>query len=318
MARTGRIILAAVALLVPAGLSQAQAAPEAPAAAESLKVMSWNMWHGGSQVTDGRAKQLAVIEKHAPDVIALQETSSDNAKWLGEQLGWDYYQAGADLGFVSRHPITWKSPKPNSGAAGAGVRVTTPGGQEVEIWNAHLGYTPYGPYDACYDGMTNDELMAREEQSGRTPQAQALAKKLESKIAAADSVPVLLTGDFNTPSHLDWTAATKASHCGYEVQWPVTKIFEEAGLKDSFRVANPDPGAVPGNTWSPVYPKHEGSTGDPEPQDRIDFVDYAGSKLQVTDSRTIVEGDPAPVPDHGGNAWPSDHAGVMTTFGVTP
>jgi hypothetical protein len=34
----------------------------------------------------------------------------------------------------------------------------------------------------------------------------------------------------------------------------------------------------PGTTWSPVYPRHKGDEGKPEPQDRIDFINYAGSK----------------------------------------
>lgn len=75
---------------------------------------------------------------------------------------------------------------------------------------------------------------------------------------------------------------------------------------------------MPGNTWPPVYPKHEGSTGADEPQDRIDFIDYAGDKLTVKDSVSFVEGDPKPVPDQAGNAWPtltaSQRHSVRCTF----
>jgi hypothetical protein len=28
----------------------------------------------------------------------------------------------------------------------------------------------------------------------------------------------------------------------------------------------------------------------------------------------VVEGSPTSVPNHRGNAWPSDHAAVLTTF----
>lgn len=290
--------------------------PGKPAAASELRVMTMNMWHGGSQVDDGLAKQVAVIKEHRPDVVGMQETSGHSAKDLAQALGWEHWQSDSDLGVISRFPITGEA-QTSKAAAGVRIRIDEKSGQEVELWTAHLGYTPYGPYDACFDKMPVEEIFEREAQSGRTPQAEAIAKDLESKIGDADETPVLLVGDFNTPSHLDWTEDTKDSHCGYgQTDWPVTKIFEEAGLKDSFREANPDPAAVPGNTWSPVYPKNEGSTGREEPQDRIDFINYAGDKLTVKDSTSFADGTPKAVPDHAGNAWPTDHAAVLTTFTV--
>ncbi|MFI0594090.1 endonuclease/exonuclease/phosphatase family protein [Streptomyces griseus] len=307
---------AAVAVAGPADGPDEAKKPGRPAAASELRVMTLNLWHGGAKVDDGLAKQLDVIKKHRPDVVGLQETSGHSAKELAEELGWDHWQSDADLGIISRFPFS-SEVETSQAAAGVRIRIDEATGQEVELWTAHLGYDPYGPYDACFDEMPVEEIFLREAQSGRTPQAEAIAKDLAPKIAAADETPVLLVGDFNTPSHLDWTEATKDSHCGYgQVDWPVTKIFEGAGLKDSFREANPDPAAVPGTTWSPVYPKHDGSTGVDEPQDRIDFIDYAGGKLTVKESVSFVEGDPKPVPDQAGNAWPTDHAAVLTTFTV--
>ncbi|MBM7052540.1 endonuclease/exonuclease/phosphatase family protein [Streptomyces durocortorensis] len=307
---------AAVAVAGPVAGSDEAAKPVRPTAASELRVMTLNLWHGGAKVDDGLAKQLAVIKKHRPDVVGLQETSGHSAREIAEELGWDHWQSDADLGIISRFPFS-SEVETSQAAAGVRIRIDEATGQEVELWTAHLGYDPYGPYDACFDKMPVEEIFRREAESGRTPQAEAIAKDLAPKIAAADETPVLLVGDFNTPSHLDWTEATKDSHCGYgQVDWPVTKTFEAAGLKDSFREANPDPAAVPGNTWSPVYPKHEGSTGADEPQDRIDFIDYAGGKLTVKDSVSFVEGDPKPVPDQAGNAWPTDHAAVLTTFTV--
>ena len=58
---------------------------------------------------------------------------------------------------------------------------------------------------------------------------------------------------------------------------------------------------------------HDEHTGEPEPQDRIDFV-YAAGDWRVTDSDALVAGDPTPIPDHGDNEWTSDHSAVMTTF----
>ncbi|WP_433423937.1 endonuclease/exonuclease/phosphatase family protein [Microtetraspora malaysiensis] len=165
-----------------------------------------------------------------------------------------------------------------------------------------------------------DRLLARESESKRTEQIQRVMSAMSGDLAASGRTPVLLTGDFNAPSHLDWTPATK--RCGYDsVPWPTSVAPEQAGMKDSYRVAHPDPVAAPGITWSPIYTTftggygHDAHTGEPEPQDRIDFVHYKGD-IEVTSSEAVVEGAPAPIPNHQDNAWTSDHAAVLTTFAM--
>lgn len=134
-------------------------------------------------------------------------------------------------------------------------------------------------------------------------------------LEAADRTPVLLVGDFNAPSHLDWTAAAAPLHGGHgPVDWPVSRAVERAGLRDSYREAHPDQVECPGTTWSPVHPEHEDGSGRPEPQDRIDYVLHAGGRLTVLDSTTLATGRIAPRPYVAANEWPSDHAAVVTTF----
>ncbi|GAA2770931.1 hypothetical protein GCM10020219_045110 [Nonomuraea dietziae] len=235
-----------------------------------LKTLSWNLWHGGSQVRGGREKQLTFLLERDIDVVGLQESSGTSAKELGEALGWDYYQAGADLGVISRYPITSRGPLPSESglpASNVRIRIDDRRGSEVALWNVHLGYTPYGPYDACFGRYSVDRLMAREAQSGRTPQIQDVVRAMAVDLESAERTPVLLMGDFNAPSHLDWTPA--ARRCGYDsVAWPTSVVPEQAGLRDSFRVAHPDPVAEPGVTWSPVYPTFTGGLRARLPQGR--------------------------------------------------
>ncbi|MFI6476871.1 endonuclease/exonuclease/phosphatase family protein [Nonomuraea sp. NPDC050663] len=281
-----------------------------------LKALSWNLWHGGSQVNHGRDKQLKFLLDHDIDVVGLQETSGTAAKALGEALGWDYHQSSGSVGVISRYPITART-APN-GLPVVGTRVDL-GGRQLSLWSAHLGYTPYGPYDACFGKMTVEQLLAQEARSGRTAQVEGVVRAMAGDLeAAGGGTPVLLTGDFNAPSHLDWTRET--ARCGYaHVPWPTSVLPEQAGLRDSFRVAHPDPVAEPGVTWSPIYPVftggygHDGHKGEPEPQDRIDFIHFKGD-LEVVSSRTVVTGTPAPVPGHRDNEWTSDHAAVLTVF----
>ncbi|MCC2280338.1 HAD-IA family hydrolase [Streptomyces sp. ET3-23] len=290
-----------------------------------LRVMSWNLWLGGTPVAGHRAKQLTVLLDADVDVVALQETGGASAKELADALGWDHHQAGHNLGVISRYPVTARfgTPAPSGyGAAGVTVRLDDRDDrdcavQDVTVWSAHLNYTPYGPYDACFGGQPVPVLLEHEEASGRVAEMAEVLRDMADDLARCDTTPVLLMGDFNTPSHLDWTRNPASLHggCG-PVPWPVTQAAEEAGLRDSYRVARPDPVRDPGTTWSPLHPRHEDGSGRPEPQDRIDYVLFAGRGLDVQDSVTLVTGAPRPWPDVAENVWPSDHAAVITTFTV--
>ncbi|OIJ92590.1 hydrolase [Streptomyces sp. MUSC 14] len=268
-----------------------------------LRVMSWNLWLGGIMVDDHRAKQLKVILESGADVVGLQETAGTAAQELAEALGWHHHRAGENLGVLSRHPITARFGDPDVGFYGAaGVRIAVAPGREVDVWTAHLHYTPYGPYESAFDGLPAAELIAHE--GVRLAQMRDTLRRIAE--SSADGVPVVLVGDFNCPSHLDRP----------DVVWPVTKAAEEAGFADSYREAHPDPAAAPGHTWSPIHAVHEDGSGRPEPQDRIDYVLHRG--LTVRDARTVVTGSPCPWPDVTDNDWPSDHAAVVTTFAPTP
>ncbi len=277
--------------------------------AGDLKVMSYNLWYGGTKSTDYRTKQIRFLLDQNVDVVGFQETYSTSAKELATLLGWHHYQASYSLGLISRYPIVAQDSYSSAGTmygAGVRIRLDTKYPKDIVVWTAHLNYTPYGPYDACDSHMTVADILRREEQSGRPRQIAGILDKMAADIGQAGTTPVFLVGDFNTPSHLDWTAATKSTHCGYEIAWPTTVKVAQAGLTDSYRVAHPDPARDPGNTWSPIYPD--------DPQDRIDFVTYAGA-VQVTDSSELTVGTVDP-DNPAGNEWTSDHRAVLTTFRV--
>ncbi|WP_043683366.1 HAD-IA family hydrolase [Streptomyces xylophagus] len=296
-AAPGRTVRASLVGVTPATL-RAMVTHESP---YELRVLTWNLWLGGSKVDDHRTKQLKAIAETGADVVGLQETGGTAAEELAEALGWYHHRAGENLGVISRHPITACFGDPDVGFYGAaGVRIAVGEGREVDLWTCHLDYTPYGPYESAFDGLPATDLIAHEDV--RLAQMRdALGRIAE---VADDAVPVVLVGDFNSPSHLDWP----------DVEWPVTKAAAEAGLRDSYREVHPDPAAEPGHTWSPIHPVHEDGSGRAEPQDRIDYVLHRG--LTVLDSRTFVVGTPSPWPDVSSNCWPSDHAAVLTVFAV--
>ncbi|MER7567165.1 HAD-IA family hydrolase [Streptomyces sp. NPDC097941] len=248
-----------------------------------FRVMTWNLWYGGTKVHDHRAKQLKVIAETDVDVVGLQETYGTAAEELAEALGWHHHRAGTNLGIISRFPVTAVLGDPDVGFYGAaGARIAV-GEREVDVWTVHLDAEAYGPYATAGDPAAHEEVR--------------LTRLRETLRRVGDAEPAVLVGDFNCPSHLDRPDA----------EWPVTRAAEEAGFADSYRQAHPDPVREPGHTWSPV---HAG----PEPQDRIDFVLHRG--LRVLDSRTYVSATPRTWPDVGDNDWPSDHAAVITTFSL--
>jgi hypothetical protein len=118
---------------------------------------------------------------------------------------------------------------------------------------------------------------------------------------------------------VDWTEAIVGTRpfVAYAFDWPVSRAVVGAGFRDSFRDAHPDPVTHPGFTWwakrqrIPDY-----NPGDGDPQDRIDFLWYAGPAA-LTGSEIVGEAGAAGV-SIAVMPWPSDHRGVVSSFEVAP
>lgn len=290
-----------------------------------LKVMSYNLWHGWGQVDSGEDKGLDSVILSGADVIGTQETvdnvSGSNAyrvKTIADQLGWYYSPTGSgDSGIASRYPIV--ATYTAGIAKGVRIRICSSPLREVVLFNTHLDYLNYGPYAAKAAGSTNASVLAEELSSQRDEQMAAILTGMSSHLSAANTAPVFLTGDFNCPSHLDWTAANSSAHYGKVVVWPATKAVADAGMIDSFRQIYPNPVTHPAITWSPLYSSPN------EPQDRIDFVFHKGSGVTPIAAEIFT----TPVENSGyvygqsvqaarANTWPSDHASVLVTFQFAP
>ncbi|KAK2612505.1 hypothetical protein QQS21_001443 [Conoideocrella luteorostrata] len=283
--------------------------PRSSPLVEDLRVMSFNLWFGGTKVNNYHEKQVRFLTNQNVDVVGFQESSGGHGTRLARALGWYSWQ-GSDVSIVSRYPIAQVF-TPTSVAGAVKIELDGPK-TEIILWNCHLGYDPYGPYDFCFSRMSLGQVLKREAESGRTPQIQEITTKMKDHLSNADNIPVFLLGDFNAPSHLDWTEATKSQHCNVgDVPWPSSKYPTDAGLIDSFRLTHPNPVANPGNTWSPIYLDNDGRR---EPLDRIDFVYHKGRKLTVKNSEAVLVGNPTPEPNHSNNEWPSDHKAVLTTY----
>lgn len=279
---------------------------------DSLAVMSYNLWKGGANVNDYHEKQLRFILESGADVIGLQESvDGGHAKRLGQALGWNVWQTDSSAAILSRYPVEQEY---GQVGVGGGLRINLNGDsavkKQINFWNMHPTAYPYGPYGFCFNGTSAEQVLGIEAESGRTSQMAEILEAMTAQLADSENIPVLLTGDMNAPSHLDWTL----SRCGVAgFEWPTSILPARAGLLDSYRVVNPDPSTMNGTTWSPIYPFNEGTTGAPEPQDRIDFI-YATEQLQALGSETMLVGKPRPYSQHEDNEWTSDHRAVLTVF----
>lgn len=281
-------------------------------AGETVRVMSFNLWHGGDAGKQPLARTVAVIKDAQADIVGLQETEGlaakgprpDNAAKLARELGWNYFDQGGRTGVITRFKIVGNTPNK------WGVKLELPSGQRVYAFNAHLAHSPYQPYQLLripYGNtsfLTTAEEAVREAKKARGGQVERMLA--EVKAVLAEGHPVFLTGDFNEPSHQDWTAAAaKAKLCPLEVEWPTTKAVVAAGFVDTYRSVYPDPVKHPGLTWTPTT-----KPDDPKDRhDRIDLVFVHGAKVKVAAVKIV--GEAKETADVVSVPYPSDHRSVV-------
>ena len=263
--------------------------------------MTFNIWLGG-EVVDF-AKVVEAIEVSGADIVGLQEAEAHTDE-IARRLGW---YADERQQIISRFPLT----TPPEGE-GSYLYAQLAPGQVVAVGNTHLPSDPYGP-QLVRDGEALDAVLANEQDT----RISALEPRLEqwSAVVAA-GIPLFVTGDFNTPSHLDWTDNTVdlLPHMEYAVEWPVTKAMEDAGFTDTFRAARPSPTTDPGRTWTYGYPYPR--VNDDEVIDRIDYVFAAGID-EVLDAEVVGNHGTADV-DIEVTPYPSDHRAMVATVMVDP
>lgn len=303
--------------------SPANASATIPTAETTLTVMTYNIWGGGANEGKPIDETVAVIRAAGADIIGVQETRLESdpctaescpavgesvVKAIADALGFYYYdqtQTNSALwanGIISRYPI---------GAAtenDLGVTIDVDG-RTVYAYNIHLTDFPYQPYqllnieygDAPF--LTTAEEAIAAAQAARGP---ALELFFADLATAQEAEAAFVFGDFNEPSHWDWTeAAVVAGHHPVAVAWPTTLAIESQGFIDALRTVHPDPVAKSAFTWTPTS-----DPTDPEDHhDRIDFVFARGEGLTVEEAQVV--GEKKPEADIVVTPWPSDHRAVV-------
>lgn len=288
-------------------------ATAADAVPETVRVMSFNMWHGGDAGRQPFEQTVALVKQSRADIVGLQETAGlapagqarpDHAAKLSQALGWHYLDQGAATGIISRFKIVASTPRK------WGAKLELPSGRHVYLFNAHLAHAPYQPYQLLNIPYANAPFLTTADEAIRAAQ-DARGGQVERMLAEVQAIwsegtPVFITGDFNEPSHLDWTpAAVKANRCPLEVPWPSTQVVTAAGFVDAYRTVHPDPVQHPGWTWTPITKP----TDPKDRHDRIDFVFVGGAKVRVKGA--MIVGERQDFADTVVTPFPSDHRAVV-------
>jgi hypothetical protein len=323
--------------------------PEVDGVSE-LSVLTFNLWHGGTQIDDGSQRIADIITETDADVVFTPEKGSATGE-IAELLGFSFVDA-TDTGIISRYPIL------DSGTVGGDwtKAVLDVNGTETVVYGGHLEYRWYANYlprgyggeirglpgeypvgwetwDQLAAPVTDvDEILRASNGSDRPEEAAAVVADAAAERAAGRLT--ILGGDFNEPSGEDWTEATADmfDHNGTVIEWPALQVLLDDGMVDSYREKYPDPVTHPGITWAIENPAFDPSvltwTPEADERDRIDFVFYTpDERIALQDSLivgpqgTIVRGevvgpdsDDVIVTPEG--VWPSDHKAVLSTFAV--
>jgi exodeoxyribonuclease III len=283
--------------------------------------MSFNIWQGGEMGGQPLAQTARAIRAARADVVGLQETLGreidhvrpDRGQELAKLLGWQYLDQGGGRGILTRHDFV------NTTPGQLGARLRREDGSELLVFNAHLNHAPYQPYQLLGIPYANAPFIDTAEQAiagaqeARGGQVKALVKEINAQRERFPYLPVVLTGDFNEPSHLDWTAeAARAGVCPMPVDYPTTKAITKTGLVDTYRTRHPDPVKRPGLTWTPL-------TRQDDPADRHDRIDFVFAHVPgLSPHEAIISaevvGESEQAADIVVATWPSDHRAVVATI----
>lgn len=288
----------------------------------SVRVMSYNIYRGGTMRGQPLSQTVKVIQEAKADVVGVQETRSPsgvNAEKLAQLLGWNYYEEHRSLPFgkwsciLTRFEIVDRRE--------GGIKVKLPSGQEAYVFNLHLPSNPYQPYqllrirptwpphwDTPFLKTEAEAIVAaRKARGGEISELLGQIRSLPDKEA-----PVFVVGDFNEPSHLDWTEkAAQSDRHPLKVAYPNSQEMAKAGFADAWRAIYPDEMKKPGFTWSPLH-----KTDDPTTHhDRIDFVYFKGKGVKLNGAKIVGENEENA--DIVVTPYPSDHRAVTATFTLT-
>lgn len=319
---------------------------------KQIKVLQFNIWQEGTMIDGGYGAIVDEIAFHRPDVVAFSEVRNYNGTSFSDRIvkslserGQKYFSFfSQDSGLLSKYPIKSSTVFPLSNDHGSLYKaVMNIDGIELATYTAHLDYLNCAYYlPRGYDGNTWEPLDRPEKNLARILEMNLASRRDEAIAAFVKDAKkeidrgnlVIIGGDFNEPSHLDWVEETKNSfdHQGLVIPWHVSVLLNENGFADTYRAIYPNPVTHPGFTypadcagadikelaWSPA-------ADDRERIDRIYYYPTAGIELKkaeilgpkgsIKQGIRVMETSEDKFLEPLG-IWPSDHKAILCTFKI--
>lgn len=325
------------------------------AGAREYDVLQWNIWQEGTMVPGGYEAIVDEISRLKPDFVTLSEVRNyknvDFTNRLTKDLkerGDTFYTARSyDTGLLSRYPIeSFDTIFPHEDDHGTIYRLhsTAPNGDRFAVYTAHLDYqncTYYEPrgysgvdWEECPVPKSVEEILTKNDISLRDDAIKEFIKSAEKDIG--DGRIVIIGGDFNEPSLLDWhkDTANLYDHKGFVVPWTVSLLLLESDFIDAYRQRYPDPVKYPGFTYPSANDRVPISklTWAPksDERERIDFIYYKspnnktltvkdafifGPAKSIANSQEVSDPGSDPL-IHPHSVWPTDHKGLLVLIDI--
>lgn len=267
-----------------------------------FRILQWNIWHGGRHVPiQGHRRIIELIKATKADIVTMQEGygfQEEIAKSLQYHLQTPSSQD--NLALFSRYPLEKQKTGNTFCSNPAIVHLTKNRSLLVDDCWVRYSYNP--DYTGSFpDNSHNPKVWIAEDSIRPMADTRRMLDEDLAPILKEQDIPVILGGDFNSCSHLDWTSRTAHLHGGYgPVAFPTSRFLLERGYKDSFRETHPDELKRPEGTFAGIYGQLDFS--------RIDFIYYKAKNIKAIHSKIIQT---APEID---DIWASDHSAVLTTF----
>lgn len=323
---------------------------------KSFTVFQVNIWHEGNTVPkgyDGIVDEL--VDKNADVVLLCEVNNKDGVDFVSrlikdlQQRGITYYgissEHSVDVATISKFPIIEQKTlyeKENRQGQVLKTKINIHK-HPVIFYSIHLDYTNYACYlPRGYDGVTwqkmdkpitdVQEILTANRKGKRD---EAIQDLITDAAKESNKHSIIIAGDFNEPSHLDWIEENKHLYDrrGAVVPWDCSVMLYAAGYLDAFRLIYPNPITHPGFTYPSYNPDVPISklawTPEADDRDRIDYIYYKtpNKKLKLRDIKIVGpestvryaqkqekdSDDEFLLPKA---VWPTDHKGLLATFEI--
>jgi endonuclease/exonuclease/phosphatase family metal-dependent hydrolase len=267
-------------------------------------MMQFNIEYGGHGVDFSSVAKA--IHAASADVVAVQEACATMPE-IAADLGWPSWDARTQV--VSKFPLI--TPQP---VRRGSILVEVEPGQVFVVVNIHPPSRGYGP-SAAERGLKPRALVRRERRIRMPDLDMALQAADELR---AQGMAVVVLGDFNTPSHRDWTqeCVGQRPHLKSAVAWPLSVALEEDGFADVYRTIYPDPVRDPGLTWPAKRPFVKGYNPGLNDQ-AADRIDLMFTTPNITPrSMTIVGERESKFTQIAVEPWPTDHRALVAELDI--